>query len=648
MRSHSPSPTTRQLVLAIPCLLAAAALGPAALAQRPGIPEGHGDYVRSHYTKFEYRIPMRDGVELFTAVYLPNDTSKSYPIMLYRTPYSIGPYGAAKYRELLGPNPEYDKEGFIFALQDVRGRFMSEGEFVNMRPHIAEKTGPADVDESTDTYDTIDWLLEHIPGHNGRVGQTGVSYPGFYTSAGAIDSHPALKAISPQAPIADWFWDDMHHHGAFILPLAFNFFSSFGVARPEPTTEWPERFDHGTPDGYQFFLDLGPLGNVNERYFKGEIDFWNQVVAHPNYDEFWQSRNLLPHLDNITAAVMTVGGWFDTEDLYGPLKTYRSIEQKNPGIANTLVMGPWPHGGWRLGGGDKLGTAEFGFETAEFFRDLELRFFKQHLKQEGEADLPEALVFETGANRWRRFDAWPPEGVEPRKLFLGPGGGLAFTAPPAEAAGADEYPSDPDRPVPYTRETTTRWARDYMTEDQRFAARRPDVLVYATEPLEDDLTLAGPLTAELWVSTTGSASDFIVKLVDVFPPSTLSTAERRARRARRGPPDGPADRGNHQMLVRAEAFRGRFRNSYETPEPFVPDEVAKLEFELQDVLHTFQRGHRVMIQIQSTWFPFVDRNPQTYVPNIFEATEEDFVKVTNRVHRSPEHPSGIRVGVLSP
>ena len=311
-------------------------------------------------------------------------------------------------------------------------------------------------------------------------------------------------------------------------------------------------------------------------------------------------------------------------------------------------MGPWPHGGWRLSGGESLGSADFGFKTAEFFRDLEMGFFKHHLKEEGEVELPEALVFETGANRWRRFDAWPPQGVEQRKLFLQPKGGLDFSPPPAEAAGVDEYPSNPAKPVPYTMEVTTRWARDYMTEDQRFAARRPDVLVYATEPLEEDLTLAGPLTAELWVSTTGSASDFVVKLVDVLPPSTLSDRERRARRAQRGRTSGPEDRGNHQMLVRAEVLRGRFRNSYEHPEPFVPNEVAALEFELQDVLHTFKRGHRVMIQIQSSWFPFVDRNPQKYVPNIFEATAEDFIKVTNRVHRAPEQPSGIRVGVLPP
>ena len=441
----------------------------------------------------------------------------------------------------------------------------------------------------------------------------------------------------------------MHHHGAFILPLAFNFFSVVR-RRPRPSRppSGPSASTTARPTATSSSSSSGRCSNVNERYFDGEIAFWNEIVAHPNYDEFWQSRNILPHLENITAAVMTVGGWFDTEDLYGPLKTYRAIERNNPGIDNTLVMGPWPHGGWPLGGGAALGSAEFGFKTAEFFREhVELRVLQAPPQAGGRA--------RTCPRRWCSRPAPTAGGASTPGRRAGwsrasctccADGGLGFSPPPAEAAGVDAYLSDPAQPVPYTMEITTRWARDYMTEDQRFAARRPDVLVYASEPLEEDLTLAGPLRAELWVSTTGTASDFVVKLIDAFPPSTLSTAERRARLARRGRPEGPEDRGSHQMLVRAEVFRGRFRNSYERPEPFVPGEVAKLDFELQDVLHTFQRGHRVMIQIQSTWFPFVDRNPQTYVPNIFEASEEDFVKVTNRVHRSPEQPSGIRVGVL--
>lgn len=593
------------------------------------------EYVRSHYAKYEHRIPMRDGVRLFTAVFVPYDVSKTYPILLVRTPYGVGPYGADGYRERLGPDESFQRDGFIFVYQDVRGRYMSEGEFVNMRPHVDDKKSDRDVDESTDTYDTIEWLLAHVAGHNGKVGQWGVSYPGFYTSAGAIDSHPALAAVSPQAPIADWFWDDMHHHGAFILPLAFDFFSGFGKAREAPTTERAEGFEHKTPDGYQFFLDLGPLKNANERYLKGEIAFWNDFVRHPDYDEFWQSRNILPHLRHIKAAVMVVGGLFDTEDLYGSFNTYRAIEAQNPGIFNVLVMGPWPHGGWNRVGGESLGAADFGFKTSTYFQEnVHLPFFRHFLKGEGELRFPEALVFETGANRWRSFAAWPPRERQEKTLFLQDGGGLAWEPPGETKSPYDEYVSDPAKPVPYTMEITVWWARNYMTEDQRFAAWRPDVLVYQGEELTDDVTLAGPLVADLWVSTSEGDADWIVKLVDVFPQTTKSDD------------DAGEDLGATQRLVRAEVFRGRFRDSYEHPQPFVPGEVTKVSFRLQDVLHTFRRGHRIMIQIQSTWFPFVDRNPQKYVPNIFEADEDDFVRATHRVYRSPEHPSGVRVGVL--
>ena len=600
-----------------------------------------GEYIRSHYAKFEYRIPMRDGTRLFTAVYVPNDRSKTYPILMYRTPYSVGPYGADRYARRLGPSEEFERKGFIFVLQDVRGRFMSEGEYVNMRPHIPKKTGKQ-ADESSDTYDTISWLLEHVPGHNGRVGQWGVSYPGFYTSAGAIDSHPALKAVSPQAPIADWFWDDMHHNGAFILPLAFNFFSSFGVAREDLTTKWPKRFEHGTPDGYQFFLNLGPLRNVNRRHFHGDVVFWNQIVAHPNYDRFWQSRNILPHLKKISAAVLVVGGWFDTEDLYGPLKTYAAIERQNAGIFNALVMGPWSHGQWRVDGGERLGSARWGFATAEHFRQqIQLPFFLHHLKGHAKPDIPEATVFETGANRWRRFDNWPPSLRQEKALYLRPKGRLSLDPPETAKDVYDQYVSDPAKPVPYTMEITANWAKDYMTEDQRFAAWRPDVLVYQTEPLADDLTLAGPLVADLWVSTSGSASDWIVKLIDVYPGKLPGTS-----RADGEKEAEEAYPGGRQMLVRAEVMRGRFRESFESPKPLEPGKITSVAFDLQDVLHTFKRGHRVMIQIQSTWFPLVDRNPQTWIPNVFEATEEDFVKVTNRVYRSKRHPSRVRIGVL--
>jgi putative CocE/NonD family hydrolase len=596
------------------------------------------EYIRANYAKYEYRIPMRDGVKLLTAVYLPNDRSKRYPILMFRTPYDIGPYGADRYMERLGPSEQYEKEGFIFVFQDVRGRFMSEGEFVNMRPHIDKKKNRNQIDESTDTYDTITWLLEHVGNHNGKVGQWGISYPGFYSSAGMIDSHPALKAVSPQAPIADWFWDDMHHHGAFILPLSFTFFSSVGQKREGLTTEWPDEFEFGTPDGYRYFLDMGPLENANgEEYLKGEIEFWNEMTRHPNYDEFWQARNILPHLKNIKAAVMVVGGWYDTEDLYGPLKTYHAVERNNPRIRNILVMGPWSHGAWRRGEGMKLGDAEFGFKTGEYFRDkVELPFFNHFLKDENDPGLPEAMMFETGANRWRRFDAWPPKDRSMRKLFLRDGGGLSFEPLDSDEAAGDAYISDPSKPVPYTAEITLGWSIDYMAEDQRFAGRRPDVLVYRSEVLEQDLTVAGPMQANLWVSTTGTASDFVVKIIDVYPYEIPGYDEES---------DEP-NRGGQQTLVRAEAFRGRFRDSYETPKPFTPDEVTKVSFELLDVLHTFKRGHRLMVQIQSTWFPFVDRNPQKYVPNIFEAEENDFITVTNRVHRSSRYPSHIEVGIV--
>jgi len=595
------------------------------------------EYLRANYTKFEYRIPMRDGVELFTAVYAPNDRTQHYPMLMFRTPYGIHPYGASRYGERLGPSELYERDGFIFVFQDVRGKYMSGGEFDNMRPHVANKTGREQTDESTDTYDTIDWLLANVDNHNGRVGQWGISYPGFYASAGMIDSHPALRAVSPQAPIADWFWDDMHHHGAFILHMAFNFFSTFGQPRPEPTTERNERFDHETPDAYQFFLELGPLRNANEKYFENEIAFWNDIVEHPNYDEFWQSRNLLPHLRNVGAAVMVVGGWYDTEDLYGPLKTYREVESNNPDTFNMLVMGPWAHGAWSRSGGERLGDAEFGFKTAEYYRKhVEFPFFSHFLKDGPEPGLPEALVFETGANRWRRFDAWPPLETKKTKIYMREGGGLALAAPQDESDASDDFVSDPAKPVPYTMEISAGWTRKHMTEDQRFAARRPDVLVYTTDVLEEDLTLAGSILADLWVSTTGSAADWVVKLIDVYPDELPGADE---------DSDEP-DRGGQQTLIRAEVFRGRFRESYESPKAFVPNEVSHVSFELQDVLHTFQRGHRVMVQIQSSWFPFVDRNPQTYVPNIFEATVDDFIKTVHRVYRSKQHPSHIEVGVL--
>lgn len=595
------------------------------------------EYIRKNYSKFEYRIPARDGKLLFTSIYVPNDasTTKRYPILLVRTPYTVAPYGADKYKTRLGPSAEFEKEGFIFAFQDVRGKNMSEGEFVNMRPHIAKKTSKADVDESSDTYDSIEWMINHLPGNNGKVGQWGISYPGFYTSAGAIDSHPALKAVSPQAPIADWFkGDDMHRNGAFNVQLAFSFFSGFGKPRPQPTDVNNEpAFDWGTPDAYQFFLELGPLGNANAKYLKGAIPFWNELTQHPNYDAYWQAKNLLPHLKNIKAAVMTVGGWYDTEDLYGPLQTYKAIEKNNPGISNTLVIGPWVHGGWQSTTGEKVGDANFGFKTSLNYQAIEFAFFKHHLKGGDKPALSEAWIFETGANRWRNFDSWPPANTQNKSLYFHANGKLSFEMPSATSPAFDEYVSDPAKPVPYTTEITNRWSNQYVAADQRFASTRPDVLTYQTEVLDRDITFAGPLEANLIVSTTGTDADFVVKLIDVNP-NKMDTLP------------GEPNRGAQQTLVRGEPFRARFRESFEHPKAFEPNQPTQVKFAINDVMHTFQRGHRIMIQIQSSWFPFIDRNPQKFVDNIFEAKDSDFIKANHRLYRAGNHLSSIRVQVL--
>jgi putative CocE/NonD family hydrolase len=593
--------------------------------------------LRDRFEKHEHRIPMRDGVHLFTAVYVPKDRSKPHPILMNRTPYSVRPYGEDQFPEYLGPGAAFADVDYIFVRQDVRGCYMSEGEFVDMRPHRARKTGKNEVDESTDAYDTIEWLLANVPGHNGKVGMWGISYPGFYAAASMIDAHPALVAVSPQAPIADWWYDDFHHHGALFLPHAFNFLGAFGKPRPQPTTDRGGGVNHGTPDGYRFFLELGSLANVNERWYRGEIAFWNDIVAHPNYDSFWQERNLLPHLRHTAPAVLTVGGWFDAEDLYGALQIYRAVEAQNPGIANTLVMGPWGHGGWARSDGDRLGYVRFGAKTGELYRnEIERPFFARWLEGEETPALPEGYVFETGSNRWRTFDAWPPREAAARELFFREDGGLAF-APPSGDAAHDEFVSDPARPVPFTEAIAIGMTREYMTDDQRFASRRPDVLVYCTEPLQEPITLAGPLTANLWVSTSQQDADWVVKLIDVYPDDTPTPAD--------FPPTMKL--GGYQQMVRSEVVRGRFRGEDDSkPEPFVPGQPARVAVPLLDVLHTFQPGHRIMVHVQSTWFPLVDRNPQRWVDNIYLAKETDFTAATHRVYRGGKHLSRLVIGVL--
>jgi putative CocE/NonD family hydrolase len=597
-----------------------------------------GEAVKSAYTKVEAEIPMRDGKKLFTAIYAPKDDSQAWPFILTRTPYSVGPYGADKYKTSLGPSPLFQKDRFIFVYQDVRGRHMSEGDFINVTPHRPTKAGAADVDESTDTYDTIEWLLKNVPNNNGRVGMWGISYPGFYTAAGMIDAHPALKCASPQAPVSDWFiGDDFHHNGAFYLVHAFRFFDFFGHPRPKPTLPAPHpRWT--VPDAYTYFLEQGSLANLETGYFKGDVPFWSEMMRHPNYDDYWKARNLRPHLKNIKPAVMTVGGWFDAEDLFGALKVYEAVERQSPRASNVLVMGPWYHGGWASSDGESLGHVRFGGKTSVHYREeIEFPFFAHHLKDRPDPHLAEATLFETGKNVWRKFDVWPPKDRVAKLLYFRAGGKLSFDPPDADRSDAfDEYVSDPAKPVPYISGRSAGMTREHMVDDQRFAATRPDVLTYRTEPLPEDVTIAGPVVPCLRVSTTGTDSDWVVKLIDVYPDDFPDSE----------PQGSPVRMGGYQQLLRGECFRGRYRLGFEKPEPFAPGVVAKVEYVMPDVLHTFGKGHRIMVQVQSSWFPLVDRNPQSFV-DIYSAQESDFRKATQRVYRSRVEPSAVQLPVLN-
>ncbi len=587
--------------------------------------------LKASYTKAEYKIPMRDGKKLFTIVYTPRDTSQKYPFLMQRTPYTVAPYGADEFPKKLGPSVLFAKEGYIFVYQDVRGKHMSEGHYEDIRPFNPNKNSKTDIDEASDTYDTIEWLLKNVPNHNGRVGMWGISYPGFYTTMGILSGHPALKAASPQAPIADWFiGDDDHHGGALFLLDAFGFNAALGYPRPALTTSEARGFDYGTPDGYKFFLEMGSVANVNKKYYKGEVEYWNNVIQHTTNDEFWQARNVLPHLKNIKPAVLTVGGWFDAEDLYGALKTYETIEKNNPGIKNNFVMGPWCHGCWS-GTGEQLGAIKFGAKTGNWYQEnIELPFFNFYLKDKGEAKLAEATIFETGSNEWRKYDHWPPANVQEKSLYLQANGKLSFDVP-KESEGFDEYLSDPLKPVPYTNEITNDRGAAYMIEDQRFAAMRPDVLVYQSEILEQDITLSGKLGAQLFVATTGTDADFMVKLIDVLPDNT--------------PPNGRIELGGYQMLVRWEVLRGKFRNNYEKPEAFLPNQPTSVPVRMNDVAHTFKKGHRIMVQIQSTMFPLIDRNPNKFV-DIYHAQESDFQKANIRIYRAGNLASHLKVSVF--
>jgi putative CocE/NonD family hydrolase len=625
------------------------------------------DYIKSHYSKREVMIPMRDGVKLFACIYEPKDTSQKYPIMFDRTPYSVGPYGADRYKTSLGPDDLFPREGYIFVYQDVRGRYLSEGEYEDVRPYIPNKKG-TQIDETSDTYDTVDWLVKNVPNNNGRVGVYGISYPGFYTSMAGIDGHPAVKAISPQAPVSDWFHgDDNHHNGALFLAQNFSFFTGFGQPRRTPTAnnDYVKRFNFGTQDGYKFYLQMGGLKNSGDLFQQKlgmRLKFWDQMMQHPNYDQFWKERNIFPNLKNIHAAVMTVGGWYDNEDLFGALGTYQSIERQNPGIFNVLVMGPWFHGGWARSDGDWLGTAYFGGKTGVYYREnFELPFFNHFLKDKGDiSQIKEVNVFDTGTNQWRDMPNWSPTVSTDTALYLMDNGQLRFgdgatgKRPPGGQKLFDEYVSDPMNPVPYTQKITLNYPRDFMTEDQRFAAGRPDVLVYQTDPLTENLTVAGSIKPELFISSSGTDSDFVVKLIDVFPddyqyPESGNKLPN-GQPERVKPPDGSAAcvfaPGGYEMLLRGEPFPARFRNSFEKPEALKPNVPTKISYVMPGVMHTFKKGHRIMVQIQSTWFPLVSRNPQKFLPNYKLGTDADFQKATERVYHSAANPSRVVLPVL--
>jgi uncharacterized protein len=593
-------------------------------------------YIREHYSKFDYDIPMRDGTHLFTTVYIPQHQTAPLPIMLERTPYSIRPYGEDEYPKQLGPSEEFAKEGYIFAYQDVRGRFHSEGKFEEVRP-IKQKNGPTDFDESTDTWDTIEWLVKHVPNNNGKVGMWGISYPGFYVSEALVDSHPALVAASPQAPVGDWFLgDDWHHNGTLFLAHAFRWFTANDRAGNDRTgRKMQNNFDYPSPDGYRLFLEQGTLANINDHLLNGSVEYWNIFRDHPDYDAFWKERNVPQYLKNIKPAVLTVSGWFDAEDLYGALATFRAVETDHHAPFSGLVMGPWYHGGWASSDGEALGSVTFGSKTAQFYRQqIEFPFFQHFLKGVAGAP-PKAWVFETGTNRWRTFEAWPPSGVHSSNIYLCENSGLQIGAAPGGSSGFDEYTSDPARPVPSVGYIANTMTREYMIDDQRFASTRPDVLVYQTPLLTKDTTLAGPIDVTLYVSTTGTDSDFVVKLIDVYPDDTPD------------PDPNPAKvhMGGYQQLVRGEPFRGKFRDGFDKPKPFAPGKTSKIEYRMPDVFHTFRRGHRIMVQIQSSWFPLVDINPQTFT-NIYKAERSQFKPATERIYRSGTTASSLKVNIL--
>ena len=579
------------------------------------------------YNSTESMITMRDGVRLYTQVYAPTTASEQLPILLLRTPYGTGQLSAARIAASL---PELTADGYIIVVQDIRGRFKSEGQFVMLRQPRDPKDKKA-IDESTDTYDTIDWLLKNVPNNNGRFGMAGTSYGAWLTVMGMLEPHPALRAAVTQASPADmWLGDDFHHNGAFRLSYGFEYAymmeSSKEISDPAAVID---RYD-----AYEWYLGLGPLSNANAKYFHNRLPTWNDFVNHPDYDAFWKRQGFAPWLNRVTVPTLNVAGWWDQEDFYGPLKIYQLLERHDSANMNSLVVGPWNHGGWSRSDGQKLGPIDFGSKTSEYYRKNVLaRFLAYHLKGKGNLDLPEALTFRTGANEWVRHDAWPPKrNIVARRLYFQAEGKLSFDPPPkTDAEAFDSYVSDPANPVPYRHrpvEVHSGWTT-WLVEDQRFVDHRPDVLTWTTEPLNDDVVVSGKIVADLFASTSGTDSDWIVKVIDVYP--------------EKYEPDPKM--GGYELMIAGDVFRGRYRNSFEKPEPITPNAVTRYEIGFPANDHVFLKGHRIMVQVQSTWFPVIDRNPQRFVPNIFLAKESDFQRATQRVFRSVQHASYIAMPV---
>jgi putative CocE/NonD family hydrolase len=606
-------------------------------------------WIVNNYTKMERMITMRDGIKLFTSIYVPRDNSEVHPILITRSPYSCAPYGEDKWKAYWNSYlKEYMREGYIMVTQDVRGRWMSEGEFVNVRPFIPDKKTKKDIDEASDTYDAIDWLIKNVPHNNGRVGVFGISYPGFYSTMAAASNHPALVAVSPQAPVTNWFiGDDFHHNGAFFLMDAFGFYSLYGggmgMPHPKPTIVPPPKIDYPVYDNYKFYLETGALPAF-ANLMGDSVGFWKDLYEHPDYDAWWKARDARNATKNLKPAMLWVGGLFDAEDNWGAWNSYRAAEENNPGKEfNKLVMGPWYHVQWANRDGTHLGNVSFGSNTSLWYQQMiEIPFFNYFLKGKGDVSrFAEATIFLTGENQWREFDQWPPAGKVDKVLYFQENGQLGWSHP-EEKTSFSEYTSDPEKPIPYTEDVHFERTREYMTDDQRFAERRPDVLTFRTGILDEDATVTGIVTADLFTSISSTDADFVVKLIDVFPDKLSFNA-----------PDIYSDKdpvlkypmGGYEMLVHGEIFRGRYRNSYENPEPFKPGKIEHVKFDIGDVAHTFKKGHRIMVQIQSSWFPLVDRNPQKFV-NIYEAAESDFQKATIRIYHDKSNASNIILPVL--